>query len=102
MTRAQERAIETLKTTFLGFYGHPEKKEFKKCEVEQFIGDSVRVFLEVGYIGDEGTMGALLCRERLSVLIGKQGGYYDYSSSKSHYRKTYSSAIMVCCKAQWK
>lgn len=102
MTKAQERAIEVLKKTFLSFYGYSENKEIKKEMIEELDDGNVYVMLEVGYIGDEGTMKEIFCRNQLSVCIGKQGGYYNYSHSKSHYRKTYSSATLVCCKAQWK
>lgn len=101
MTQAQEKAIEVLKNTFVGFYGYPEKKEIKHEEIEELENGSVYVMLEVGYIGDEGTMQEILCRDRLSVCIGKRGGYYKYADSKSHYRKTYKNAILACCGAQW-
>ena len=102
MTRAQERAIERLKNTFLGLYGYPETKEFKYEKIEEFENGVVYVSLEVGSKGDEGTLASIICRNNLSVLIGKKGGYYNYSDSKSHYRKTYNSAVDVCCRAQWK
>lgn len=101
MTQAQEKAIEVLKNTFIGFYGYPEDTEIKKETVKELDNGSVYVMLQVGYIGDEGTSERIFCRHQLSVCIGKQGGYYNYSDSKSHYRKTYSSATLVCCKAQW-
>ena len=100
MTKAQEKAIEVLKQKFLGFYGHPETKEFKREVIEEYNG-IVFVMLEVGYKGDEGTMREVLCRNQLSVLVGKRGGYFNYSNSKSAYRKTYNSATAVCCDAQW-
>lgn len=102
MTKAQERAIEVLKRTFLGFYGYPESKEIKKEYIEEYDNGNVYVMLEVGYIGDEGTNQEIFCRDQLSVCIGKRGGYYNYADSKSHYRKTYKNAILVCCKAQWR
>lgn len=101
MTNVQVAALEKLKERFLGFYGYAEEKEFKQIKTTDMTDGSVYVFLEVGYIGDEGTMQAIVCRNRLSVCIGKKGGYFNYSDSKSHYRKTYSDATLVCCRAQW-
>lgn len=101
MTQAQEKAIEILKNTFVGFYGYSEEKEIKREEIKELGDGGIYVMLEVGYIGDEGTGQEIFCRNRLSVCIGKQGGYYTYSNSKSHYRKTYRNAILVCCKARW-
>lgn len=100
MTKAQERAIETLKSTFLEFYGHPEMKEFKDVTIKELATGSVHVTLEVGYIGDEGTMREVMCRDNLSVCIGKRGGYYNYRG-KSYYRRMYKSATLVCCHCQW-
>ena len=102
MTREQERAVAALKEKFLGFYGYPETKEFKAEKIEEIHGGVLYVMLEVGMKGDEGTLASLLCRNTLSVLIGKRGGYYNYSNSKSHYKVRYNSATMVCCNAQWK
>lgn len=101
LTKAQERSIEILKRAFLGFYGYPENKEIKEETIEEIGNGNVYVMLQVGYIGDEGTGKEIFCRHQLSVCVGKQGGYYNYSDSKSHYRKTYNNAILVCCKAQW-
>ena len=102
MTRAQERAIEVLKERWLGFYGHPEMKEFKRELVEEWEDGTVYVSLEVGAIGDEGTMAAIICRNNLSLCIGKKGGYFKHSDSKSHYRKSFSNATYACIGGAWK
>lgn len=102
MTREQERAIEVLEKRFLEFYGHPENKEVKTKTVEEFDTGIVYVMLEVGYIGDEGTMQEYLCRNTLSVLIGKQGGYFNFFKGDGCNRRYYKNATLVCCHAQWK
>ena len=106
MTRAQERALEQLKEEFVGFYGYAEEKEIKECRVKEYgengKADTIHVYLEVGYISDEGTYKEFHCRNQLSVFIGVDGGYFQYSDSPSHYKKRYNSATMVCIKCQWK
>lgn len=102
MTRAQEVAIEKLEKAFLGFYGYAETKEVKTKNVSEWESGVVYLQLEVGRIGDEGTMGEVFGRNELAVCIGKQGGYFMISDSKSHYRKTFSSTTAVICKCQWR
>lgn len=102
MTRAQEQAIERLVNKFVGFYGFPEEKEVKRKYVKEYDGGTVYVQLTVGYIGDEGTMQEVICRNSLDVCIGKKGGYFKYSDSKSHYRRTFRTVVDVICKCQWR
>lgn len=106
MTRAQERALEQLKERFVGFYGYAEEKEIKECKVTEYgengKADIIYVYMQVGYIGDEGTNQEVFCRNQLSVCIGVDGGYFKYSDSPSHYKKRYSSATLVCCNCQWR
>lgn len=102
MTRMQELAIEKLENQFLGFYGFPETKEIKSKYVKEYEDGAVYIQLTVGYIGDEGTMQEVSCRNSLNVWIGKKGGYYKISDSKSHYRRTFRTVVDVICKCQWR
>jgi len=74
MTKAQENTIEKLrKEAEHCFFFDPEKYEFKRFEIsenEYFVN----LYFETGLIGDEGTMAALICRDRVQLFIGKRGG----------------------------
>ena len=50
--------------------GTYEIKEYKVEETEYFLS----VVLEVGMIGDEGTMAQVFCRDRVHLFVGKRGG----------------------------
>ena len=102
LTKAQENAIEALKVKFLGFYGGAENKEFKTATVKVYDNGVAYVMLEVGYIGDEGTAKELFARDTMSVMVGKQGGYFKYSDSASHYKKSFRNATMACIGGHWK
>lgn len=82
MTDMQKKAVETLKTEFFKYYsyGKPETHEFKEVLVEEWedCGGTVYVRLEMGLIGDEGTMAEWACRDTTHVMIGKRGGYFGY------------------------
>lgn len=81
MTTAQERSIERIKKLAENLHGHCsasyEIKEFKVEENEYFVS----VIVEIGMIGDEGTMGEYIGRDRAHLFIGKRGGIsYPYTS----------------------
>ena len=81
MTIYQEKAVEALKKEFFKHYsfGHPEEHEFKEIHVEEWgETETVYIRLEVGQIGDEGTMAAIFARDRTAVCIGKKGGYFSF------------------------
>lgn len=81
MTKYQEKAIETLKNAFFKYYsyGRPETREFKEIHVEEWDETgTVYVRLEVGQIGDEGTLAECFCRDTTAVCVGKRGGYFSY------------------------
>lgn len=86
MTTAQTKAVETLKKEFFKYYsyGHPETREFKEIHVEEWeeVG-TVYIRLEMGLIGDEGTMAECFCRDTTAVCIGKKGGYFSYRRSSN-------------------
>lgn len=77
MTNLQKKALETLEREFFKYYsyGKPESYEFKEKHVEEWeeCGGIVYVRLEIGLIGDEGTMAEWACRDTTSVMIGKRG-----------------------------
>ena len=81
MTKAQEMAVENLKNAFFKTfsYGHPEGREFKEVHIEYWEEtETVYVRLEMGLIGDEGTMATIFCRDSTTTCIGKKGGYFQY------------------------
>lgn len=92
MTKSQMRSVETLKKEFFKYYayGLSETHEFKEVSVEEWedVG-TVYVHLEMGRIGDEGTLSEVFCRNETSVCIGKRGGYFSYRES-THKRCTLS------------
>lgn len=86
MTKYQEKAIETLKNEFFKYYSNrkPQNYEFKEVHVEEWEDtETVYVRLEVGQIGDEGTLAECFCRDTTAVCIGKKGGYFSYRESSS-------------------
>lgn len=79
MTTKQQQAIERIKAKVrehdFKLHNDPEIKTFEVTEGETYRGWSlVFVTVEVGNKGDEGTMAALLARERRQIMIGKNGG----------------------------
>lgn len=86
MTNAQKKAVETLKNEFFKYYayGLSETHEFKEVHIEEWEEtETVYVRLEIGRIGDEGTLAESFCRNRTAVCIGKKGGYFSYRDSSS-------------------
>lgn len=84
MTKSQAKAVEMIRkeaerTLFFG--SDKSIYEFKEWTVEE--GEYfVNVVLEVGRKGDEGTMAAIVCRDRAQFFIGKRGGI-TYPMSKT-------------------
>ena len=81
MTKAQEMAVENLKNAFFKTfsYGRPDEREFKEVHVEYWEEtETVYVRLEMGLIGDEGTMAAVFCTDSTTTCIGKKGGYFQH------------------------
>jgi hypothetical protein len=103
MTKAQERAYEELKKEFLGFYGHPENKEFKNDEVkENWYNDMIYINLTVGYIDDEETMASIFCRNDLTIAISKNGTYYAFRPTSHKMFSCGRSTITACIRGQEK
>lgn len=75
MTAAQERLLARIKAQALACaHGADfvDRYEFKKWEVE-VTPHFVSLVLETGRKGDEGTYGALLCRNYRHIFIGPNG-----------------------------
>lgn len=76
MTKRQEWAIERIRREAEKHLFHGKDKtayEFKEFEARDY--DSfVSLSFVVGMKGDEGTMAAVLCRDRCHFFIGKRGG----------------------------
>ena len=81
MTKYQERRIAQIEEIMMNLVGHPETKEIKEKSIED-LGHCISMVIEVGAIGDEGTMAAIFCRQRAHVFIGPKGGCYTYTRSR--------------------
>ena len=90
MTKYQERRIAQIENIMMNLVGHPETKEIKEKSIEDLgVGGIVSMVIEVGEIGDEGTLAAVFCRQRAHIFIGPKGGCYTYTTSRrdgSHIR----------------
>ena len=95
MTKAQERAIERIKRQAKRDLFFGEEYEFKIFEVtenEYFVS----VVLEVGMIGDEGTLAALICRDHCHLFVGKRGGIrYPYHGRKGWTYRRFTGGSML-------
>lgn len=82
MTKQQERRIAQIEEIMLNLVGHPENKEIKTKDIEELEGGIVSVVIEVGRIGDEGTLAAVFCRQSAHIFIGPRGGCSTYTRSR--------------------
>ena len=83
MTKQQERRIEEIREIMLNLVGYRETKEIKEETIEELFYGAVSMVIEVGTIGDEGTMAEIYCRDRAHVFIGPRGGCYTFSKARS-------------------
>ena len=83
MTKEQERKIEEIRNIMLNLVGYAETKEIKEEKIEEMSFGHIYLIIEVGNIGDEGTMAQYICRDRAHVFIGPKGGCYTYSKARS-------------------
>ena len=90
MTKQQERKVNMIREQAENLHGkHSSEYEIKEWKVEEneFF---VSVVVEVGMIGDEGTMASIICRDRLQVFIGKRGGAkIPFNTDKKSYYKPF-------------
>ena len=94
MTNSQMREVERIHKIALGMakdlHTNGEIKSWKVEENEFFVS----VVVEVGSVSDEGTLAAVICRERCQLFIGKRGGvkypvskFLKNGEFKSYYKK---------------
>lgn len=100
MTKYQERRIAQIENIMMNLVGHPETKEVKEKSIED-LGHCISMVIEVGEIGDEGTLAAVFCRQRAHIFIGKKGGCSTYTNSRRdgsliHYEDTPSGVCWRC------
>lgn len=81
MTTAQEKSIARIKKLAETMHGHhSDKYEIKRFDVREYEY-FVAVVVEIGHIGDEGTLGEIFCRDTAHLFVGKRGGItYPYTS----------------------
>ncbi len=93
LTPKQREIIDLFKTRALRFWinskGEGREREIKEFKVEaQDYNDDVCVTLEVGMVGDEGTLAASLARDRWLFWVGPRGGMKSYIWTESGTKKT--------------
>lgn len=98
MTKSQENKVEYIKSEIEYLKEHMHKNgEVKKFEMTEDEYGTVRILAEVGSVGDEETLAAIYCRDKVHVFIGKRGGifYYDNKKFKRHsLTRCYQGAIL--------
>lgn len=82
MTRYQEKRINQIEEIMLNLVGYPETKEIKEKSVHDIGHGIVSLVIEVGDVGDEGTLAAVFCRQRAHIFIGPKGGCSTYTTSR--------------------
>ena len=84
MTKQQERKIELIRNYMKNYHGkYSDNYELKEDEVQDIgAGGIISVVLEVGLKEDEGTMAAILCRDRIHVFVGPRGGVTCHSKNR--------------------
>ena len=90
MNATQEKTIEAIKEAMLKkeSLGGLANVEVKYSHVEDAKSFTSFV-LEVGRVGDEGTMAEVFCRDRRHFFVGKKGGVSLVSVDKSGKLKTF-------------
>jgi hypothetical protein len=76
MTPQQTRAIERIKAMIVAKHAHggAGAHEFKRFEIDDNGGALVFLTTEYGPKCDEGSLAALVCRDRRLFAIGRRGG----------------------------
>ena len=95
MTKAQERAVERIRRQAKQDLFFGDKCEFKLFEVDE-NPYFVSVVVEVGMIGDEGTLASAFCRYHCQLFIGKRGGIrYPYHGRKGWTYRRFTGGSML-------
>lgn len=84
-TKQQERKLNDI-IEFLT-KGYSSSYEVKELEVTTSeVWKDVLVSIEIGRVGDEGTLAELICRDHYQFFIGPRGGmfYYPENSYSAH------------------
>ena len=70
MTKSQEKKVEYIKSEIEYLKEHMHKNgEVKKFEMTEDEYGTVRILAEVGSVGDEETLAAIYCRDRVHVFM---------------------------------
>ena len=101
MTAKQEAAVARIRRMAeRDLIYDAERREFKEWEVIDHTAEypCVEVRLETGLKGDEGTMAAVICRDRAQLFIGPRGGitYYKNMRDKEGNYKGISKRDLGC------
>lgn len=85
-TKSQQRTLNDI-IDFLtkGYLNNYEVKELKVTTSEDW--KDVLVSIEVGRVGDEGTMAELICRDHYQFFIGPRGGMFYYPENSHNARR---------------
>ena len=106
MTREQESVINAIEAYMLHRYvigkrDDEKRYEIKYKQVDPITENTISLVIETGLIGDEGTLAAILCRDRIHVFVGKKGGVRCYVTARSGPRKgkivEYVDGWLGCC-----
>lgn len=101
MTKAQEKMVNRIRKdaeTMCGNGGY----EIKEWEVKENEWGSVSIYLEIGLIGDEGTMAEYIGRDKLQIFIGPKGGTkipcytHNKDGSFRNYYEKYTNIWPAC------
>ena len=84
MTRLQELAVQRLKGECERAFFYSPEYEFKSWDVREHYR-FVSVYAEVGRVGDEGTLAAMYCRDRVHLFIGERGAMSYPVTSNGRY-----------------
>lgn len=102
-TKSQESALcKVLKMAEAFDLSHGEGEYEIKRYIVKDHGFFISVSLEVGMVGDEGTMAQLVCRDRVLLFIGKHGAItYPITGRDGHQRtKAVKGSLLGACIAQ--
>jgi hypothetical protein len=73
MTKSQERMVNRIRRDAETMHNNGGY-EIKQWEVKDNDWGTVSIYLEIGLIGDEGTMAEYIGRDSLQIFIGPKGG----------------------------
>ena len=98
MTKAQEKAIKKIRTLVESDL-YSDSYEIKKWDIDE-NEYFVSLVIEFGLKNDEGTLAAVISRDRAHLFIGKRGGItYPVSKNGKYYTKKFKgySILQAVC-----